>query len=114
MIRSEIVLGDRVDQHLIDSLTRLENWAVRSQFRGYEPFDGLNSWLRPLAFNRLGRQAFVQVGIRSRVNLRPPLGIKPATSTKAMGYFARGYLKLYQVAADRTWLDRARYCLDAW
>jgi hypothetical protein len=45
-------------------------------------------------------------------NLRPVLGIQPATSSKAMGYFARGYLRLHQVTGEDKWQEEARHCFD--
>jgi hypothetical protein len=94
------------------AIDRLDNWAVRHNYQAYDPFDGLNAWLRPLAIGKLGRQLLLQGVKRFPWNLRPLLGIRPATSSKAMGYFARGYLKLYQATEDVNWQQKARCCLD--
>lgn len=90
----------------------LDGWIEAHDWQAYDPFDGLNAWLRPLAVGKLGRQALVQLVLRSPVNLRPLLGIRPATSTKGMGYFARAYLKLHQVTRDSSWLQKADYCFE--
>ena len=60
-------------------------------------FDGLSSpYARLLTFgNGFLKQVWQQSVRRFPVNLRPVLGIKPSMSTKAMGFFAQGYLKLY-------------------
>lgn len=97
---------------LLQVIRKLDNWIDEHHWQAYEPFDGLNAWLGPLAIGRLGRQSLVQLVLRSPINLRPLLGIRPATSTKAMGYFARGYLKLYQVTRDASWLNKADYCFE--
>jgi rhamnogalacturonyl hydrolase YesR len=89
------------------SLARLESWLKVHDWQGYEPFDGLNSWLRPLAFNKLIRQILVQIGVRSPINLRPILGIRPATSTKGIGYIARAYLELHRLTGDVSHLSTA-------
>jgi polysaccharide biosynthesis protein VpsJ len=94
------------------SLLNLEKWSTGHDYKGYEPFDGLNSWARRFAFNKFGRQILVQSGVRLPFNLRPILGIQPATSTKAMGYFARGYLKLFQVTSEEKWREKMQLCLD--
>ena len=70
------------------------------EYAAYDPFDGLSSWVRPLAVTPLSRQVLQQGVRRFPWNLRPLLGIKPATSTKAVGYLARAYLKLYGIGGD--------------
>lgn len=99
-------------EDVTSAIRRLDRWVVDHGYQAYEPFDGLSSWLRPLAVSKAGRQALVQLALRSPANLRPLLGIAPATSTKAMGYFARGYLKLYRATGDLSWLARADRCLE--
>ncbi len=94
------------------AIDRLGNWIVKHNYQAYDPFDGLNAWLRPLAIGKLGRQLLLQGVKRFPWNLRPLLGIRPAVSSKAMGYFARGYLKLYRATGDANWQRKARYCLD--
>ena len=45
-------------------------------------------------------------------NVRPLLGIAPHTSTKGMGYMARGYTKRYALTGDKVFSKRASACLD--
>ena len=97
---------------LYDAIRRLDRWVEMHHWQAYDPFDGLNSWLRPLALGKRGRQALMQAVKRFPWNLRPLLGIPPATSSKGMGYFVQGYLRLYRVTSDTKWLDKARYCLN--
>lgn len=95
------------------SLGRLEQWIEDHDFKGYEPFDGLTSFLRPLTLNsRLARQALQQGVRRAPVNLRPLLGVKRLDSTKGRGYVAWGYLKRYQLGKDPAYRDKAFACLD--
>lgn len=98
---------------MLESIERLDNWLVRHEFCGYDPFDGLNSWLRPLAVGALGKQLLQQGVRRFPVNLRPVLGIRPAPSSKGYGYLARAYLKLHRHTGDRSHLDKALTSL-AW
>jgi hypothetical protein len=100
------------DQNLRNSIVRLDEWVQAAGYEAYDPFDGLNSWVRSLTFNRLGRQLLQQGVKRSPVNLRPVLGIRPAASSKGMGYLARGYLKLQALADEADWAAKAHYCLD--
>jgi hypothetical protein len=95
------------------ALRRLHTWIERHAFAGYEPFDGLNSFLRPLTFGtKLGRQGLVQLVKRSPVNLRPWIGIRPATSTKGMGFLARGYLRWNQLQPSQGFQGKACECLE--
>src|SRR5215467_15270349 len=71
----------------------VQKWVEQHHYKGYEPFDGLCSYLRPLTFRtQLGEQLLQQVGRQSPINLRPILGVKPMESTKGRGYMAWGYL----------------------
>jgi hypothetical protein len=98
---------------ITSAVERLDSWIEAHQYAGYEPFDGLSSFLRPLTFGtKFGRQALVQAVKRAPFNVRPWLGIRPATSTKGMGFLARGYLRWNQVQPEKKLLEKANYCLD--
>jgi hypothetical protein len=100
------------DEKARQAIVRLDQWLQSAGYAAYDPFDGLNAWVRPLAFNGLSRQILQQGVKRFPGNLRPLLGIRPAPSTKGMGYIARAYLKLYAVTGEADWVTKARYCLD--
>lgn len=95
------------------SLERVQGWVERQDYRGYEPFDGLSSWLRPLACGtELGERIVQQVIRQSPWNLRPLLGVGRKESTKGRGYMAWGYLTLYRATRREEYLDRAERCLE--
>lgn len=98
---------------LIDqSIKRLDAWLRQNDYRAYDPFDGLNSWLRPLAIGPFGRQLLQQGIRRFPINLRPLLGVQPSVSSKGFGYLARAYLKLHRATGSEEHLRQARMCLD--
>jgi rhamnogalacturonyl hydrolase YesR len=98
---------------IADSILRLERWIEGCHYRGYEPFDGLSSILRPLTLNNLFLERLLQQFVRqSPVNLRPMLGIKPQESTKGRGYMAWGYLDMFKCTGDSAYRDKAIDCLD--
>jgi rhamnogalacturonyl hydrolase YesR len=98
---------------LKESLHRLQEWIEENDYRGYEPFDGLSSPLRPLTFNNLLLERVLQQVVRqSPINLRPFLGIKPQASTKGRGYMAWGYLQMFRSTGDPAYKDKAIQCLD--
>ena len=99
---------------LRDSLRKLERWVQRADWKAYDTFDGLSSPLAPFLTvgNPLLKQVWQQGVRRFPVNLRPLLGIKPGMSTKGMGFFAQGYLRLFQAHGEAVFLVKMKYCLD--
>ncbi len=96
-----------------ESLDRVEHWVESQDYRGYEPFDGLSSWFRPLTFgNLLGERLLLQLIRQSPINLRPIMGVKPKDSTKGRGYMASGYLLRYRTTGNKVFLAKAEACLD--
>ena len=95
------------------SIYKLSQWLAENGYRAYEPFDGLSSYLRPLTFYRkFPQQCLQQFVMRCPINVRPYLGVCKKHSTKAMGFFARGYLRLYLADGDERYLQRCNECLE--
>lgn len=95
------------------SLDLVEKWIEDHDFKGYEPFDGLTSYLCPLTLkNRLASQVLQQAVRRFPLNLRPILGIKPLDSSNGRGFVAWGYLKRYQLEGNKVYRDKALSCLE--
>lgn len=95
------------------SLDAVQAWVEKNEYRGYEPFDGLSSWARPLAFGNLFAERLLQQLIRqSPLNLRPLMGVSRKESTKGRGYMATGYLSLYRATKQPEYLDKATHCLE--
>jgi Glycosyl hydrolase family 76 len=96
-----------------DSLNRVESWIEQHNYRGFEPFDGLSSWFRPLTFGNLfSERLLLQLIRQCPVNLRPVMGVKPKESTKGRGYMAAGYLARYRTTGDSDYPRKAESCLD--
>ena len=95
------------------SLDLVQEWVEKHDYCGYEPFDGLSSWVRSLAFgNLLGERLLMQLIRQSPFNLRPFFGVPPQESTKGRGYMASGYLTLYRVTQQQQYLEKAAFCLE--
>jgi hypothetical protein len=101
-------------QRLVEtSLDRVQRWVEDRQYRGYEPFDGLSSWFRPLTFGTLlGERLLLQLIRQCPINLRPIMGVSPKDSTKGRGYMASGYLFRYRTTGNPEYLRKAEGCLD--
>jgi len=95
------------------ALDLVQTWVERHDYRGYEPFDGLSSWARPLLFGNLFAERLLMQGIRQcPFNLRPVFGVGPKDSTKGRGYMASGYLALHKTTGEQRYLDKATHCLE--
>jgi hypothetical protein len=95
------------------SLDTLQKWIEIRDYKGYDPGDGLTSWLRPLTFgNLLAERLLQQVIWKSPWNIRPLVGVKPLDSTKGRGFMAWGYLLRFKSTGDTAFRDKAVACLD--
>lgn len=95
------------------SVRQVEKWVEDHHYKGYEPFDGLSSFLRPLTFGNLFLDRLLMQLVRqSPINLRPLLGVKPLESTIGRGYMAGGYLTMLKLTGDQTYKNKAVSCLD--
>jgi rhamnogalacturonyl hydrolase YesR len=100
-------------QSVEDSLTRLQEWVEARDYKGYDPGDGLTSWLRPLTFGNLFAERVLQQVIwKSPWNIRPFIGVKPLDSTKGRGFMAWGYLLRFKATGDPSFRNKAVACLD--
>ena len=99
---------------IYESICRLSGWLEKNEYRGYDTFDGLNArFLRPLTFETKILRMVLQQGVRRfPINMRPLLGIAKSPSTKAMGFFAKGFIRLHQATGDAAWADKAEFALQ--
>lgn len=94
------------------SIQKVEKWVGDHNYKGYDPFDGLSSYLKPLTFgNLLLDRLLMQLIRQSPVNLRPLFGIKPLDSTIGRGYMAGGYLTMMKLTGYKKYEDKALLCL---
>jgi rhamnogalacturonyl hydrolase YesR len=106
-------MANETIQLLSESIRKLEKWVEDHRYKGYEPFDGLSSFLRPLTFDSLFLDRLLMQTIRqSPINLRPLFGVKPQESTKGRGYMASGHLTMFNVTADPIYKEKAVDCLE--
>src|ERR1017187_4006605 len=68
----------------------LHDFCRSRDWRGYDPYDGLNSPLARVLPGKRARQAWTQFHKRSVINLRPLCGIQPQLNSMAVALFAMG------------------------
>lgn len=100
-------------EKVLGHFNRLKAYCEKETFKGYDPYDGLNSALLNsipyLSKNRLVRLIWIQVFKRSPINLRPIVGIKKDYNPKALGLFLSGYCKLYKQTSKKEYLEKINY-----
>lgn len=99
-----------------EAFSRLISYCNSEGFKGFDPYDGLNSTLFKsvpgAAKSRLARLVWIQGFKKSPVNLRPLTGIKKEYNPKALGLFLSGYAALYKVDPQKEFLDKIYYFID--
>ncbi len=86
-------------EYVLKSFERLEEYCKNENFKGWDPFDGLNSKLFQtiplLSKNRFAKLIWIQSFKRSPINLRKITGVEKDYNSKAIGLFLSGYCNLY-------------------
>ncbi|MDY0278229.1 MAG: hypothetical protein RBQ97_09125, partial [Acholeplasma sp.] len=91
-------------ENIEKSLLSLLKYCENEKFKGYDPYDTLNS---VFPIQKLGNWAsFIAIQIQKRnpINIRALLGIRKFRSTKGMGLFFEAYLNLYEQSKDEAYL----------
>jgi hypothetical protein len=95
---------------------KLQDYCERVEYKGYDPYDGLNSRVFqaiPLVRdNRLARLVWIQGFKHSPVNLRPLLGVAKGYNPKALGLFLSYYCALYRKEGKAEQLEKIRFFID--
>ena len=99
-----------------ESFNKLYEYCNAQGFKGYDPYDGLNSrFFQSLPFirkSRLARLIWIQFFKRSPLNIRPVTGIRKEYNPKALGLFLSGYCALYKSDARKEYSDKIRFFCD--
>jgi len=91
------------DSHLSESFKKLVAYCESESYKGYDPYDGLNSGVfnaTPLKHSSFFRLAWIQLFKLSPINLRPLLLVKKGYNPKGLGLFLSGYCNLYDILKD--------------
>lgn len=101
-----------IKRQLERSLARAIRWVKAHDYRAYEPADGNASFLFPLTGGRVpAMRVLQQVVLRSPINVRPLLGVRPHESAIGRGYMAWGYLTIAAQDQAAVAAEDARTCL---
>jgi rhamnogalacturonyl hydrolase YesR len=97
-------------KEVIQSLSRLQVFCEKEQYKGWDPYDGLNSsfFQSMPAFlkKRFSRLAWIQFFKRSPANFRNIAGVKKEYNPKGVGLFLAGYCNLYLKEPKAEYLEK--------
>jgi hypothetical protein len=83
------------------SFEELKSYCIAEDFKGYDPYDGLNSSffniIPIISRKKITKIAWIQFFKRFPLNLRPLVGIKKEYNPKALGLFLSSYCNLYKI-----------------
>ena len=95
------------------SFWELLKYCEKEQFKGYDPYDGLNSRLfQKLPFIpkiRICRLAWIQFFKRCPINFRTWVGIEPEYNPKALGLFLSAYSIMYKRDRNPQHLEKIKF-----
>lgn len=92
-----------------NALFKLEKYINKQQFRGYDPYDTLNSWVPFHWFGNYGQFAAIQLQKRNPINIRPLIGIKKDVIPKSFALFMHGYSLLYMTDKKSAYREKMDY-----
>ncbi len=94
--------GNKLYFNIENSFKALKYYCEEQQFKGWDPYDGLNSKvfnLLPLKKWDLARLAWIQAFKRSPINLRRIFLVPKEYNAKGIGLLLTAYCNLYHIAA---------------
>jgi hypothetical protein len=94
------------------SLKNLLSFIEKEDFKGWDPYDGLNSPVIQktiLNNSRLIRLLWIQIFKRNPINLRPLVGIKKDYNPKGLGLFLSSYCNLYKIEPKDEYLEKIKF-----
>jgi len=96
----------------IHSLEKLRLYIEQEDFKGYDPYDTLNSPLKFKYFGKFVAVLALQFQKRNPINIRPLLGIKKEHNPKALGLFLYSYCKLQKHQPDKNYTSQINYLFN--
>lgn len=99
-----------------NSFSRLKNYCEQQNFKGWDPYDGLNSKIfnavPVIRTSKLFRLVWIQTFKRNPVNLRTPFLIEKDFNPKGIGLFLNAYCNLYHTENRDEYLQNIKMLAD--
>ena len=99
-----------------NSLSSLVEFIEQEEYKGWDPYDGLNSKLFQsipiIKDSRFFRLAWIQFFKKSPINFRNLVGIEKEYNSKGLALFVSGYCRLYSINKDSTLLENINFLCE--
>jgi len=92
-----------------ESFKRLERYLIKEEYKGYDPYDTLNSFVPFKISGKWSPVLAIQFQKRNPINIRPLIGVKKEINPKAFGLFLQAYSILYRKTQKKEYLEKAEY-----
>lgn len=103
-------------EKVLASFNALKNYCEQEGFKGYDPYDGLNSKVFQiipfLKENRIARLFWIQLFKKSFLNLRPIFLVEKEYNPKGLGLFLSGYCNLYSIEQKGEYLSKIKFLAE--
>ena len=106
---------EKIKEKVEKSFQSLKNICEKEQFKGWDPYDGLNSLVfkhSPFKFSRNCRLAWIQAFKKSPINLRPILLVKKDYNPKGIALFLSAYCNLFKMSPVKNHLETINFLAD--
>src|SRR6185437_373867 len=95
------------------SFEKLEEYCKKENFKGWDPYDGLNSRLFEvipfISKSQIVRLIWIQTFKRSPINFRKIAEIKKDYNPKDLGLFLSSYCNMYSKNPNPAYLDQIQF-----
>lgn len=97
-------MAESFDRNILEAFKGLRSYCEDEDFRGWDPYDGLNSRVfKALPFvgkSAICRLVWIQLFKRNPLNLRKFLLVPKQYNAKGIGLFLQGYCTLYKMVKE--------------
>lgn len=98
------------------SFQKLKSYCEKENFKGWDPYDGLNSKLFQsiplIRSSRFFRLVWIQFFKKSPINFRKITFVPKGYNSKGLGLFLMGYCNLYKLEPNEASLNQIKFLAD--
>jgi len=101
-----------MNKDIMESFDKLKTYCEAEGFKGWDPYDGLNSKLfKALKLDKIKflRLAWIQIFKRSPINFRKWALVPKEYNPKGLGLFLTGYANLYKKEGKEEYLEKIHF-----
>ena len=104
-----------MNKNIVDSFENLRQYCESEDFKGWDPYDGLNSKIfQTLKLDKIRffRLAWIQLFKRNPINLRQMMLVPKEYNPKGLGLFLTAYCNQYKTEEKEEYVTKINYLAD--